>query len=123
MSGKQRIMIVDDSSTMRRMVGLILREAGYQVVEAEDGQQALEYLEKGACHLLVTDVNMPGIDGIDLVRRIRSNPAREALPVLMLTTESAESFKEKGERAGADAWMVKPFKPEQLLTMVRRVIP
>jgi two-component system chemotaxis response regulator CheY len=105
------------------MVGMVLREAGYQVVEAQDGQEALQRLDEGEWHLLVTDVNMPGLDGIELVRRIKADRSRQPIPVLMLTTQSDAASKARGAWAGADAWMVKPFKPDRLVEMVRRVIP
>jgi two-component system chemotaxis response regulator CheY len=115
------ILTVDDSASVRQLVGFTLRGAGYDVVEAVDGEDALARL-KGTIHLVITDLNMPRMDGIELVRRIRSSPAYKYVPVIMLTTESQESRKQAGKAAGATGWIVKPFGAEQLLAVLKRVL-
>jgi len=115
------IMTVDDSASVRQLVCYTLREAGYEVIEAVDGRDALRLL-KGPIHLVVSDVNMPGMDGIELVKNIRELAAYKYTPVIMLTTESLASKKQAGKAAGATAWIVKPFTPEQLLGVVKKVL-
>jgi two-component system chemotaxis response regulator CheY len=116
------IMTVDDSASVRQMVGFTLREAGYQVLEAVDGKDALSKLEGAAAHMVITDLNMPNLDGIGLIRALRSNPAYKFFPIIMLTTESQAEKKQEGKSAGATGWIVKPFNPEQLLAVVRKVL-
>lgn len=116
------ILAVDDSASVRQMVAFTLRGAGYEVIEAVDGQDALARLQ-GAVHLVVTDLNMPRLDGIGLIRGIRSLPAYKYIPILMLTTESQEEKKRAGRAAGATGWIVKPFRMEQLLAVIRKVLP
>jgi len=116
------IMTVDDSASIRQMVSFTLRDAGYDVVEAVDGKDALAKLNGSPVHMLITDLNMPNMDGIELIRSVRANPACKFIPIIMLTTESQESRKQEGKAAGATGWIVKPFKPEQLLTVVRKVL-
>lgn len=118
----KRIMTVDDSSTIRQMVALTLRDAGYEVIEAVDGRDALERLAKESIDMLITDLNMPNLDGVGLIREVRKNPAHRFIPIIMLTTESHDSKKQEGKAAGASGWIVKPFKPEQLLGVVRMVL-
>ena len=119
----QSILIVDDSSSMRQMVSFTLKNARYEVIEAVDGQDALNRLARmSAVSLIVTDLNMPNVDGIQLIRAIRSTTAHKFVPIIMLTTESQESKKLEGKSAGATGWIVKPFKPEQLLAVVKKVI-
>jgi len=119
----QSILIVDDSSSMRQMVRFTLKNARYEVIEAVDGQDALNRLARmSAVSLIVTDLNMPNVDGIQLIRAIRSTTAHKFVPIIMLTTESQESKKLEGKSAGATGWIVKPFKPEQLLAVVKKVI-
>ncbi len=118
----KRIMTVDDSATVRQMVGFTLKDAGYEVVEAEDGVDALEKLKKTPVHMLITDLNMPRLDGVGLIREVRKDPANRFIPIIMLTTESQESKKLEGKQAGASGWIVKPFKPEQLLGVVKMVL-
>ncbi|MBS1858552.1 MAG: response regulator [Acidobacteria bacterium] len=115
------ILTVDDSASVRQLVGFTLRGAGYDVVEAVDGEDALARL-KGAIHLVITDLNMPRMDGIELVKRIRSSPVYKYVPVIMLTTESQETRKQAGKAAGATGWIVKPFAAEQLLAVLKRVL-
>lgn len=118
----KRIMTVDDSATIRQMVALTLRDAGYEVVEAVDGRDALRLLAQESVDMLITDLNMPNLDGVGLIREVRKNPAHRFIPIIMLTTESHDSKKQEGKAAGASGWIVKPFKPEQLLGVVRMVL-
>ena|SRR5579884_1205505 len=115
------IMTVDDSASVRQMVAFTLRGAGYQVIEAVDGQDALGKLQ-GPVHLVLTDLNMPRMDGIGLIRNIRSLPAYRYTPVIMLTTESQDAKKTEGKAAGATGWIVKPFNPQQLLSVLKKVL-
>lgn len=119
----KRIMAVDDSKTMRDMVGFTLRKAGFDVVEAEDGQRALSLLEKTRVDLVITDINMPNMDGITLVGRLRALAAFRSTPILILTTEGGEEKKAQGRAAGATGWIVKPFEPDKLLQVVNKVCP
>ncbi|MFO1399844.1 MAG: response regulator [Steroidobacteraceae bacterium] len=116
------ILAVDDSASMRQMVGVTLRSAGYDVVEANDGQEALDYARQHAVDLVLTDVNMPRMDGIRLVSELRSLPTYRLTPLLLLTTESSPERKAQGKQAGATGWMVKPFNPDQLLATLARVL-
>ncbi len=116
-------MTVDDAATMRKMVAFTLRGAGYTVVEAVDGNDALAQLRQRPVDLVITDVNMPGINGIDLVGRIRAMATLRAVPILLLTTESDPDAKNRARAAGATGWIVKPFQPPQLLAVVARVLP
>lgn len=116
------IMTVDDSKSVRQMVAFALEGAGYDVVEAGDGQEAIGKLSGSAVDMVITDLNMPEIDGIELIRWVRKNDSTRFVPVVMLTTESQEDMKSQGKEAGATAWVVKPFKPEQLLNVVRKVL-
>ncbi len=116
------VMTADDSASVRQMVGFTLRQNGYDVVEAVDGQDALRKLESTKVDMLITDLNMPNMDGIGLIKGARALPACKFIPIIMLTTESQESRKSEGKAAGATGWIVKPFKPEQLLAVVRKVL-
>ena len=117
-----RILAVDDSAFMRQMVTCTLRDAGYEVVEARDGQEAFEIAKAHKVHLVLTDVNMPKMDGIALIRALRALPNYKFVPMLMLTTESAPEKKQEGKAAGATGWIVKPFYPEQLLATIKKVL-
>jgi two-component system, chemotaxis family, chemotaxis protein CheY len=117
-----RIMTVDDSASMRQMVSITLKGAGYDVVEATDGRDAIEKMENHSIHMLITDINMPNLDGIGLVRKVRSHAVYRFIPIILLTTESQDSRKQEGKTAGATGWIVKPFKPDQLLNVVKKVI-
>lgn len=117
------IMTVDDSPSIRQMVSFTLKEAGYDVIEAADGKDALAKLSEGPVHMVIADLNMPNLDGIELIREIRANPALRFIPIIMLTTESQERKKQEGRQAGATGWIVKPFKPEQLIAVVKKVLP
>lgn len=116
------ILAVDDSASMRQMVSFTLKGAGYDVVEAQDGAEALGLAKTRSVNLVVTDVNMPKMDGIALIRALRTLPAYKFTPILMLTTESAPEKKQEGKAAGATGWIVKPFNPEQLLATIKKVL-
>jgi two-component system, chemotaxis family, chemotaxis protein CheY len=115
------ILTVDDSSTIRQMVKFTLSGAGYTVIEAKDGQDALDKLD-ASLGLVITDLNMPNLDGIGLIRQVRTHPACKGVPILMLTTESQDARKQEGKAAGATGWIVKPFAPQQLLGVVKKVL-
>jgi two-component system chemotaxis response regulator CheY len=117
----KRAMTVDDSKTMRDMVAFTLRGAGFEVTAAEDGKQALGMLATHPVDVVITDLNMPVMDGVSLIRAMRANPKWRALPILMLTTESDSTKKAEGRSAGATGWIVKPFNPEKLVEVVKRV--
>ena len=123
---KKHILVVDDSPTIRSSVAFCLRNAGYKITEAEDGQDALEKLEsmRGSAHnlaMIVTDINMPRMDGITFIEHVKKSHFR-FLPILVFTTESEKSMIEKGKEAGASGWVVKPFQPEQLLWAVKKLV-
>ncbi|WP_243309882.1 response regulator [Fundidesulfovibrio agrisoli] len=115
------IMTVDDSASVRQMVAFTLKNAGYSVIEASDGKDALSKI--GAkVDMVITDLNMPNMDGISLIKALRAMPACKFIPIIMLTTESQAGRKQEGKDAGATGWIVKPFKPEQLLSVVQKVL-
>jgi two-component system chemotaxis response regulator CheY len=116
------ILIVDDSASMRQLVTFALNDAGYDVVAAVDGKDALSKAGDGAVDMVVTDLNMPEMDGLELIRQLRSQPSYKFTPIVMLTTESQETKKQEGKTAGASGWIVKPFTPEQLVGVVKRFI-
>lgn len=118
---KKKVLTVDDSRTMREMVAFTLKSAGYDVVEAADGQQALTALAGHKVDLVITDLNMPVMDGLTLIRKVRAIPANRTLPILMLTTESDDKKKAEGRAAGATGWIVKPFNPDKLVSVVQKV--
>ncbi|MCP4406245.1 MAG: response regulator [Gammaproteobacteria bacterium] len=115
------ILVVDDSASIRQVVSIALKGAGYEVIEASDGMDALSKLNGQKVHLIVSDVNMPNLDGIGLVKKVKAHPQYKFTPILMLTTESQESKKQEGKAAGAKAWLVKPFQPPALLSAVARL--
>ena len=115
-------LVVDDSTSMRQMVAFTLQSAGFQVIEGSDGQDALGKVNGKAVNLVVTDLNMPVMDGISLIRELRKLPNFKFTPNLMLTTESQDSKKQEGKSAGATGWLVKPFNPDQLLQVVSKVV-
>ena len=117
----ETVMIVDDSASVRRVVGIALKGAGYTVLEGCDGRDALGKLTGQKVHLIISDVNMPNMDGITFLKAVKQLPAYRFTPVIMLTTESEESKKREGQAAGAKAWVVKPFQPEQLVGAVQRL--
>lgn len=116
------IMIVDDSASLRQVVSIALKGAGYNVIEASDGRDALGKLTGQKVHLIISDVNMPNMDGITFVTEAKKLPAYKFTPIIMLTTESAEAKKQAGQAAGAKAWVVKPFQPAQMLAAVSKLI-
>lgn len=116
------VLIVDDSASLRQVVGIALRNAGYDVLEGSDGRDAMGKLNGQKIHLIISDLNMPNMDGIALIKEIKGNASYKFTPIIMLTTESADQRKEEGRAAGAKAWIVKPFKPEQLLVAVSKLI-
>lgn len=116
------IMIVDDSASFRSVVSIALKGAGYQVVEASDGRDALAKLNGQKVHLIVSDVNMPNMDGISLVREVKQLPNYKFTPILMLTTESQPEKKQAARDAGAKAWLVKPFQPPTLLDAISKLV-
>ncbi|MFP4445742.1 MAG: response regulator [Desulfosudaceae bacterium] len=120
---EQTIMIVDDSSSVRKMVAFTLENAGYAVVEAENGQDALDKLNGSAVSMFIVDLNMPHVDGFELTRSVRSMNEYKFTPIVMLTTESHEAKKKEGKAAGATGWITKPFKPDQLIGVIQKVMP
>jgi two-component system, chemotaxis family, chemotaxis protein CheY len=116
------ILIVDDSASVRQVVSITLRGAGYEVVTGVDGKDALTKLDGQRIHLIISDVNMPNMDGITFVAEARKLPAYKFTPVIMLTTESQEEKKRQAQAAGAKAWVTKPFQPEQMLSAVAKLI-
>ncbi len=116
------ILAVDDSASMRQMVSFTLKGAGYEVIEAADGVEALNIARDKPVNLVITDVNMPNMDGISLIRELRNLPSYKFTPLLMLTTESSAEKKQQGKAAGATGWIVKPFNPDQLLGTVKKVL-
>lgn len=116
-------LIVDDSASMRQMVAFTLRQGGFDVIEGENGQDALDKLKDRRVQLIITDLNMPVMDGITFIQNVRSRTEFKFTPVLMLTTESQGAKKELGKAAGATGWIVKPFDPDKLLATVAKVLP
>lgn len=116
------IMIVDDSASLRQVVCIALKGAGYEVIEACDGKDALGKLDGKKVHLIISDVNMPNMDGITMVQEVKKMPNYKFTPIIMLTTESQEDKKAQGQAAGAKAWVVKPFQPAQMLNAVSKLV-
>lgn len=116
------IMTADDSASVRQMVSFTLKQSGYDVIEAVDGADALSKLETTTVDMLITDLNMPNLDGIGLIKGARAIPSCKFIPIVMLSTESQDTKKQEGKAAGATGWIVKPFKPEQLLAVVKKVL-
>jgi len=117
-----KVLVVDDSNSIRDMVSFTLKSAGYETVEAKDGVEGLNTAKTGAFDLVISDVNMPNMDGISLCQELRKLPNFKFTPILMLTTESSTDMKMKGKAAGATGWLVKPFNPEKLLATIKRVV-
>jgi len=118
----KRILTVDDSASIRQMVSFTLKKEGYEVIEASDGRDALSKIRTGPVNMVITDLHMPNMNGIDLIRALRADPSYKFIPILMLTTESHQDKKDLGRQAGATGWIVKPFKPEQLIAVVKRLL-
>ena len=117
------ILTVDDSASVRQMVSFVLKQNGYDVIEAVDGRDGLQKLSAGPkVDMVITDLNMPNLDGIGMIKGVRQLPSCKFIPIIMLTTESQDARKQEGKSAGATGWIVKPFKPEQLIAVVQRVL-
>ena len=117
-----KILAVDDSSSMRQMVTFTLKSQNYDVVQAEDGLSALKIAQSNKVDLILTDLNMPVMDGLALIKELRALPQYKTVPIIMLTTESSDKKKQEGKQAGATGWIVKPFDPEKLLNTLKRVL-
>jgi two-component system chemotaxis response regulator CheY len=122
MTEGKTILTVDDSGSLRQMVTFVLKDAGYDVVEAIDGQDGLEKAKAQHIDLVLTDQNMPGMDGLGLIRALRTMKKYQSVPILMLTTETGDDIKAQGRAAGATGWIVKPFDPARLTEVVRKLI-
>ncbi len=118
----KRILIVDDSASVRQVQRYVLAGAGYEVTEAVDGQDGISKLQADAMHLILTDLNMPKLDGVEFIKAVRATQSHRLVPIIMVTTESADSKRQAAKAAGATGWIVKPFTPEQLLAVVKRVM-
>ncbi|HEY3433934.1 MAG TPA: response regulator [Rhodocyclaceae bacterium] len=116
------ILAVDDSASLRQMVSFTLKSSGYEVIEAVDGQDGLDKAKARTVNLILTDQNMPRMDGLTLIRNLRALPQYKTTPILMLTTESSDAMKQQGRAAGATGWLVKPFDPQKLIEVVKKVI-
>jgi two-component system chemotaxis response regulator CheY len=116
------VLIVDDSTSLRQMVSFTMKEAGFEVLEGTNGEDALAKVNGRSVNLVITDLNMPVMDGMTLIRQLRAKPEFKFTPILMLTTESQDAKKQEGKAAGATGWIVKPFHPEQLLQVVGKVV-
>ena len=116
------ILIVDDSASLRQVVAIALKGAGYDVIEGCDGVDGLSKLDGTKVHLIISDVNMPNMDGLTMVQKIKEMPAYKFTPIIMLTTEAGGDKKDIGKAAGVKAWMVKPFKPDQMINAVSKLI-
>jgi two-component system chemotaxis response regulator CheY len=116
------ILTVDDSPSIRQMIKVVLGPAGHTVIEAGDGAQGLEKAKASRPDLIITDLNMPVMNGIELIKALRALPAMTGLPIVFLTTESNDAIKQQAKAAGATGWITKPFKPEQLLTVVSKLV-
>ena len=116
-----KVLSVDDSGSIRQMVTFTLKGAGYEVIEAVDGQDALEKAKLNTVDVVLTDQNMPRMDGLTLIKNLRALPAYSTRPILMLTTESGDAMKKQGKMAGATGWLVKPFGPQKLLEVMKKV--
>ncbi|HXR89681.1 MAG TPA: response regulator [Steroidobacteraceae bacterium] len=119
----KKILVVDDSSSVRTVARMALRERGYDVVEASNGQEGLKALDADRIHLVISDVNMPTMDGISFLKEIKRHPNYKFTPVIMLTTEAGEDKKQEGRAAGAKAWITKPFQPQLLVDAVAKLMP
>jgi two-component system, chemotaxis family, chemotaxis protein CheY len=116
------IMTVDDSVSIRQMVGFVLAREGYQILEAVNGEDAEKKLDSNIVNMMITDLNMPKMDGIELIKKVRAKPKYKFMPIVMLTTESEEQKVMEGKAAGATGWIIKPFRPDQLVGVVKKVL-
>lgn len=119
---KRCVLVVDDAQTMRGLISMTLKNAGYDVIEAGDGVEALEKMAKTRVHMVMADMNMPNMNGIEMLKRIKANPGTRFIPVVILSTMSDPESKRQGQEAGAKAWIVKPFKPATVVSVVKKVI-
>ena len=122
MDDKKTILIVDDASSVRKAVGVVLKHAGYNIIEAVDGVDALEKLDGQKIHLILSDLNMPNMDGLTFCEKAKQIPRYRFTPMIMLTTESSQELKDKGRAIGLKAWMVKPFKPKTALDVIKKCV-
>jgi two-component system chemotaxis response regulator CheY len=118
----KRILLVDDSASVRQVAGIALRRAGYETIEAENGQDGLSKLDGGKLNLIISDVNMPVMNGIEFLKAVKQHATCKFTPVIMLTTEAGDDMKAQGRAAGAKAWIVKPFQPQTLLDAVSKLV-
>ncbi len=118
----KKILFVDDSASMRQILKIAICDAGYDVITADDGQQGLAKARQERFNLIISDVNMPNMNGIEMLKSIKSDATNKFTPVVMLTTESGEEMKQQGKAAGAKVWVVKPFKPDKLLMVIKKLI-
>jgi two-component system, chemotaxis family, chemotaxis protein CheY len=118
----KKILFVDDSASMRQILKMAITNAGYEVDTADDGVQGSAQAEQERYNLIISDVNMPNMNGIDMLKKIKSGRTNKFTPVVMLTTEAGDEMKQQGKAAGAKVWVVKPFKPEQLLVVIKKLI-
>ena len=118
----KKFLVVDDSASMRQLVSFTIKNAGYDVLVAENGKDALGKLDGSTVDMVITDLNMPEMDGIELIKQLRGKTEYKFTPIVLLTTESEENKKQEGKQAGASGWIVKPFKPEQLIDVVRKFL-
>lgn len=116
------ILLVDDSASVRQVAGIALRRAGYETVEAANGKEALAFLNGPRLNLIISDINMPVMNGIEFLKAVKQHPTSKFTPVIMLTTEAGDDMKQQGKAAGAKAWVVKPFQPQILLDAVAKLI-
>jgi two-component system chemotaxis response regulator CheY len=117
-----RVLTVDDSRTILAMLHHTLSNAGFEVLQAEDGQQGLDVLKREKVDIVITDINMPVMDGIQFIRQIRSSGTHNSLPILILTTETSQDKRDQGRAAGGTGWIVKPFDPEKLIQVIHKVV-
>lgn len=118
----KKILLVDDSASVRQVAGIALRRAGYETIEAENGKQALDKLGEGKFNLIISDVNMPVMNGIEFLKAVKQHASFKFTPVIMLTTEAGDDMKNQGRTAGAKAWIIKPFQPQILLDAVSKLV-
>jgi two-component system chemotaxis response regulator CheY len=118
----KKILLVDDSASVRQVIGIALRREGYETLEAANGKEAVALLDQGKLNLIISDVNMPLMNGIEFLKAVKQHPTSKFTPVVMLTTEGQDDMKMQGKAAGAKAWIVKPFNPAQLLDVVSKLI-
>lgn len=118
----KKIMIVDDSVSIRKSVSFVLSQEGFEVIEAEDGIDGLKKVEGAGCSLVITDINMPNMNGIDFIKNLRQDPAYKFTPIIALTTESQDGKMQEGKAAGATGWIVKPFTSEKLIAIVKKIL-